>query len=257
LVAQYLTEKDQTPVCFDTDPLNESLVRIKGLGATEVPLLIDDTINVDAVDALIERILTTDAEIVVDNGAASFVPMSRYLVENNIAELIESAGKRMVIHTVIVGGGNTVDTAKGLEAVLVNFPPSVKVVVWIHDGATSTPNDVPPHHLGPVGGGHLMDEDRIIAEVAKRNGVLLNREDPILQINTMLELHAADHQEREERLAQRDTDLVARLSEVLDQAKAQAGGQLARNIARELPGAIDRAALERFRWWAVPYVIPL
>jgi hypothetical protein len=123
----------RAPVCFDTDPLNESLVRIKGLGATEVALLKDDTINADEVDRLIERILTTDAEIVVDNGAASFVPMSRYLVENNIAELIEGAGKRMVIHTVIVGGGNTLDTAKGLEAILINFPPSVKVVVWIND----------------------------------------------------------------------------------------------------------------------------
>jgi hypothetical protein len=133
LVAQYLTEMGRQPLCFDTDPLNESFVRIKALGATEVPLLKNDAINAHAVDALVERILTTDAEIVVDNGAASFVPMSTYLVENNIAELIESAGKRMVIHTVIVGGGNTLDTAKGLEAILVNFPQSVQVVVWIND----------------------------------------------------------------------------------------------------------------------------
>ena len=133
LVAQYLTEMGRSPICFDTDPLNESFVRIKALGATEVPLLKDDAINADEVDRLIERILTVDAEIVVDNGAASFVPMSRYLIENNIAELIEGAGKRMVIHTVIVGGGNTLDTAKGLEAILTNFPPSVKVVVWIND----------------------------------------------------------------------------------------------------------------------------
>ena len=133
LVAQYLTETGRAPVCFDTDPLNESLVRIEALGATEVPLLIGDAINVDAVDALIERLLTVDAEIVVDNGAASFVPMSRYLIEKNIAELIEAAGKRMVIHTVIVGGGNTIDTAKGLEAILTSFPSSVKVVVWINE----------------------------------------------------------------------------------------------------------------------------
>ena len=52
-----------------------------------------------------------------------------------------------------------------------------------------------------------MEQDRIIAEVAKRNGVLLNRDDPILQINTMLELHAADQQER-------DAGIVAALSEI-------------------------------------------
>lgn len=133
LVAQYLTETGRAPVCFDTDPLNESFVRIKSLGAAGVRLLVDDAINAEAVDELIERILTTDAEIVVDNGSASFVPMSRYLIENNIAELIEGAGKRMVIHVVIVGGGNTLDTAKGLEAILDSFPPSVKVVVWLND----------------------------------------------------------------------------------------------------------------------------
>jgi hypothetical protein len=133
LLAQYLTEMGRSPICFDTDPINESFVRIKAHGATEVALLQNDAINAEAVDGLIERILTTDAEIVVDNGAASFVPMSRYLIENGIAELIQAAGKRMVIHTVIVGGGNTVDTAKGLEAILTNFPSSVKVVVWINE----------------------------------------------------------------------------------------------------------------------------
>lgn len=133
LVAQYLAETGRAPVCFDTDPLNESFVRIKSLGAAGVRLLVDDAIDAEAVDGLIERILTTDAEIVVDNGSASFVPMSRYLIENNIAELIEGSGKRMVLHTVIVGGGNTIDTAKGLEAILASFPASVKVVVWLND----------------------------------------------------------------------------------------------------------------------------
>jgi hypothetical protein len=54
-----------------------------------------------------------------------------------------------------------------------------------------------------------MDEERIIAEVAKRNGVLLHRDDPILQIHTMLDLHTADHQEREAKSAERDEALRA------------------------------------------------
>jgi hypothetical protein len=47
------------------------------------------------------------------------------------------------------------------------------------------------------------------------------------------------------------TETRADLQAVLEQAKAQAGGELARNAARELPMAIERAVLERFRWWAV------
>lgn len=133
LVAQYLMETGRAPACYDTDPLNESFVGIRGLSATEVRLLNDDSLNAEAVDLLVEKILTTDTDIVVDAGAASFVPLSRYLIENNIAELIEGAGKRMVVHSVIVGGGNTIDTAKGLEAILASFPASVKVVVWLNE----------------------------------------------------------------------------------------------------------------------------
>ena len=94
-----------------------------------------------------------------------------------------------------------------------------------------------------------MDEERVIAEVARRNGVLLHRDDPVLQIHTMLDLHTSDHQEREERLAQRDADLVARLSQVLERAEKHAGGQLAHTAAAELPYAIKLAVLQQFRWW--------
>jgi hypothetical protein len=133
LIAQYLTENGRPPICFDTDPVNESFLRIKALKAEEVRLLNEDAINVEAVDTLIERILTADTDVVVDNGAASFLPLSRYLYENDIAGLIEGAGKRMVIHTILVGGGNLIDTAKGLEALLIHFPASVQIVVWINE----------------------------------------------------------------------------------------------------------------------------
>jgi hypothetical protein len=45
-----------------------------------------------------------------------------------------------------------------------------------------------------------MTEDCIIAEIAKRHGVLLDRHDPILLVSTMLDMHAADQQERDERI---------------------------------------------------------
>ena len=36
---------------------------------------------------------------------------------------------------------------------------------------------------------------------------------------------------------------------MLNQAERQAGGQLARSAAEELPFAIRQAVLQRFRWW--------
>jgi len=42
---------------------------------------------------------------VVDNGATSFVPMSRYLVQDGVVEAIRSAGKQVVIHTIVATAG--------------------------------------------------------------------------------------------------------------------------------------------------------
>jgi hypothetical protein len=100
-----------------------------------------------------------------------------------------------------------------------------------------------------------MDHARIIAEVAQRNGVLLDRDDPILTVNTMLEMHAADQRERTDELAQRDADMLAAVKQVLDRAEKQAGGQLARTAAVELPGAVDRLVLIRFQWMVALIVL--
>jgi transposase len=37
------------------------------------------------------------------------VPLSRYLIDNNIAELLEGAGRELVIHTIVTGGGSVID----------------------------------------------------------------------------------------------------------------------------------------------------
>jgi hypothetical protein len=96
-----------------------------------------------------------------------------------------------------------------------------------------------------------MDQDRVVAEVAKRHGVLLDRDDPILTISTMLEMHEQDRQERDAKIAQRDADLLAALSRVLERAEKDASGQLAATAAADLPAAIDRLVLEHLRWIVV------
>ena len=133
LIAQYLRENGRLPVCFDTDPVNSSFVAIKALGAEPVVLVEDDAINITAVDAMIERILKEDAEVVMDNGAASFIPLSNYLIGDSVAEVIEAAGKQMMVHIILVGGGGAIDTANGLKDVVTQFPPSVRVMVWINE----------------------------------------------------------------------------------------------------------------------------
>jgi len=133
LVAQFYLEKGAPLVCLDTDPVNGSFSAIRALGARHVGLLAGDRIDVDALDELVERVMTEDANFVIDNGAASFVPLSRYLVEHDIAGLIAVGGKRVAVHTILTGGPAMLDTAKALEAVIEQFPPSVELVVWLNE----------------------------------------------------------------------------------------------------------------------------
>jgi len=133
LLAQYYLEQGAPLICLDTDPVNGSFSAIRALGARHVGLLAGDRIDVDALDDLVQRVLTEDAHFVIDNGAASFVPLSRYLVEHDIAALIAGSGKQVVVHTILTGGPAMLDTAKALEAVVEQFPPSVELIVWLNE----------------------------------------------------------------------------------------------------------------------------
>jgi hypothetical protein len=138
-VASLLTQWHQTnnrPVmAFDTDPLNATLRDFPGLAATPITLLDEDQINIEAVDRLIEEIATKPSAAVIDNGSASFAPMGRYLVSHGIAELLAQHNRRLVLHTLVIGGQPAVDTVRGLLALLGQFPKSVPVVVWVNEYA--------------------------------------------------------------------------------------------------------------------------
>src|SRR4029077_17508219 len=81
LIAQALQERGEPVVCFDTDRENASLRDIAALQAEPVSLFLpnSDEIDIHAMDGLTERMLREDAHFVLDNGATSFAPLSRYL----------------------------------------------------------------------------------------------------------------------------------------------------------------------------------
>jgi hypothetical protein len=133
LLAQFYREQQSPVVCLDTDPVNGSFSAIHALGVSHVELLHGDKIDVDALDEMVERVIGEDANFVIDNGAASFLPLSRYLVEHDIAGLIAGGGKRVVVHTILTGGPAMLDTAKALDAIIEQFPASVGVVVWLNE----------------------------------------------------------------------------------------------------------------------------
>jgi len=69
-----------------------------------------------------------------------------------------------------------------------------------------------------------MDKERVIAEIAKRQGILLHSDDPILSVSTMLDLFALDHEERERKLADRDDAILAEVRATRNAMEIVAGG---------------------------------
>ena len=72
-----------------------------------------DEINTRNFDDLVEQIATSKNDIIIDNGASSFVPLSHYLISNNVPALLLEMGHEMIVHTVITGSQALLDTVNG------------------------------------------------------------------------------------------------------------------------------------------------
>ncbi|WP_115316462.1 AAA family ATPase, partial [Phocoenobacter uteri] len=132
LLAQYKISKGDKISCIDTDPVNASFEAYKALNVSHLELIEDQQINTRNFDRLIEIISETEYDIIIDNGAASFFPLSHYLISNEIPELIESMGHEIVIHTVITSGQALLDTLNGLNSLVKSFGKNSNFVVWLN-----------------------------------------------------------------------------------------------------------------------------
>lgn len=133
LLAQCIQEKGEPLILVDTDPVNASFSSLSGIEPERVLIFAGKKVDTRALDQLTERLADADANVVVDNGASSFVPVSQYLIENDVARILEEAGRQVVVHTVITGGPGMLDTIKGFATIMESFPPSVQVVVWLNE----------------------------------------------------------------------------------------------------------------------------
>jgi len=130
-LAQRLKEQGWKPLCFDTDPVNQTFHRYKALDVELVTLLEGDEIIVRNFDAFIEQLieLGEDDVAVVDNGAASFLPLCGYMVDNGVVGILKDAGHEVCIHSVVTGGGGFQDAVIGLDAMINHFPEA-RTFVW-------------------------------------------------------------------------------------------------------------------------------
>lgn len=134
LLAQHYGERGQPPVCIDTDPVNATFAAYKSYGVERLTIMEGEDINPRSFDQLVERIMSHGDEgiMVVDNGAATFVPLCSYLASNEVLPFLHEQGHEIRLHTVLTGGQALEDTFNGLSALAVNFPET-PIIVWFNE----------------------------------------------------------------------------------------------------------------------------
>jgi len=132
LLAQYLQSKGKKPICIDTDPVNATFHGYKGLGAKHLQIMEDNVINARNFDSLVETISTTKADAVIDNGASSFIPLTEYLISNQVFQLFAEMGHQVIIHMVVTGGQALADTTTGVDQLIKQIPVEGQVVIWLN-----------------------------------------------------------------------------------------------------------------------------
>lgn len=131
LLAQHYADKGEAPVCYDTDPVNDTLMGWKGLNPVRLTLLDDnDRIVERNFDAMMERILAEDRDFIVDCGAGAFLPMTSYLLQNEVAGMIHDSGKELFVHSVIVGGEAMKHTSEGFVNLAAQMPQEAQLILW-------------------------------------------------------------------------------------------------------------------------------
>nr|WP_311528567.1 P-loop NTPase [uncultured Ralstonia sp.] len=130
MTAQYLKSIGSKVVCADTDPVNATFTQYKSLDVTHIDIAKDGTVIQSRFDPLMEAIIGDESDFVIDNGAATFLPLTKYLVDNDIYQILEAAGKKVFIHSVLTGGQAKSDTYNGFCELISKTNGNAKIVVW-------------------------------------------------------------------------------------------------------------------------------
>jgi len=131
-LAQYKVEKGQEPFCIDTDPVNATFFGYKALQVQRLQIMEADEIDPRSFDTLVEMIAVSKGDVIIDNGASSFVPLSHFLISNQVPALLRDMGHDLVVHTVVTGGQALLDTISGFSQLASQFPSEALFVVWLN-----------------------------------------------------------------------------------------------------------------------------
>jgi hypothetical protein len=133
LLAQQMIEEGNAPLCIDIDPQNPTFSRYKALNVQRLEIMEGEEIDPSKFDAMIDMIdKATEADVIIDNGASSFLALANYIIGTEIPALLHSMEHTLIIHTMIIGGTGLTETVGEFARVVALFPEETKFVVWLN-----------------------------------------------------------------------------------------------------------------------------
>ena len=132
LLAQYLKDHlDRAPLCLDTDPSNKTFTGWRSLAVKHIDIAVAGDLEKSRFDLVVEQIAGADRDVVIDNGASGFIPITSYIAANDLGLVLEGMDRELILHTVVVGGEAHRDTMDGLRFVANGFE-AAPVVAWLN-----------------------------------------------------------------------------------------------------------------------------
>lgn len=132
-IAQFYLDSERESLNIDTDPVNSTFSSFSKLNVKHVDLLKDNNINPRKFDEMMELIFSAGNDVVIDNGASSFIPLLAYFVENNVFEIFKDMGADINFHTIIMGGQSLSYTVNALDQIASELPEYVNLIVWLNE----------------------------------------------------------------------------------------------------------------------------
>lgn len=135
-IAQYLKLNDPAALVIDTDPLTPTLSRFKALEPIHIQIADQAEVHLEKFDEMIEMIINTKSSVVIDTGASTFLPLSKYLINYSIFEILhDEHQKEIYIHVVINAQtqNDLLSTVACLETIATSFPEVTKLIIWLNE----------------------------------------------------------------------------------------------------------------------------
>lgn len=119
----------------DSDPVNSSTFRVKGLNPEYIEIMENNTILQGNFDQVIQSFIENDKiTFVLDTGASTYVPLMQYFHDNDLVDFFSDLERPVFLHTIIMAGQELPDTLNGCKSLCDMVKgTNVKVVAWINE----------------------------------------------------------------------------------------------------------------------------